>query len=192
MTEPCWSRGGLALWDLGAGWVLVWKGGCLVVDPADGFARAWAGSDLEERPLAVFFTGDGPERLGGLYGLLAAEARRSREVGLALVHGMNQEGVPALAAAWRQNDPCSGEMDLVLETAFDGEVVPLAGARLSVHDVGALACVVRLPDGVVVFAGAGGNSSRLVRLLGGAHAVVAEAPIPGLAADCVWIRRELS
>lgn len=186
MTAPVWSSGPVALWDLGVGLVLRWPQGALAVDPGDGLARV-RGADAE--PLsAVVFTGSEPERIAGLFGLLVAHGRRGGGP-LTLVHGLVDEGVPAIAAAWRQTDPRCHGVALTLEPLFDGDSLALPGGALGGFEAGG-AIFVAAVDGVqVAFCGAAAPSDRLDRRLQGVDAAVVEVPGHAGAPGCAVVLR---
>jgi hypothetical protein len=189
MSTPVWRDGAVALWDLGPGGVLAWPGGLLAIDPDDGFARVFANSELAGPLTAVLFTGPGPERIGGLFSLLADQARRPRTRPLTLVHGLIDDGVPALAAAYRQVDPASGALSLEVEPLFDGDGFDLVGGGLSGHDVGGLLFRLTLGGTVVVLAGGAAPSTRVARLVGDAAVAWLEGEGHTLPHACVRVGR---
>ncbi len=187
MSLRVWSHGEVSLWDFGVGQLLVWPGGAIAVDPGDGFARALSRSDQAGALTAVLFTGPGPDRIGGLFALLADQARRPRSWPLRLVHGLVDEGVPALAAASRQVDPAAGALSLEVEPLFDGDGFALVGGHLSGHDVGSLAYRLQLGSLGVVLAGGARPSSRLSRLLDDATVAWLEGKDHRVPAGCARV-----
>ena len=173
--------------DLGPGQVLTWPGGAVAVDPGDGFARALQGVEQVGPLTAVLFTGPGPERIGGLFALLADQARRPGAGALTLVHGLVDEGVPALAAASRQVDPAAGALSLEIEPLFDGDDISWVGGHLRAHDVGGLAFRLELGSVSVVLAGGARPSGRLSRLLVDADVAWLEGPDHAVPAGCTRV-----
>ncbi len=132
--------------DLGCGWLWTWAGGALAVDPADGFAR-----ELGPRVAldAVLVTAARVDRVSGLLGLLAHQARQERTGALILVHGLADDVTPTLAAAWRQADLAAVELEV--DVLLPGVELALPGAMLR----GDLPRVARLvtPAGVAALRG---------------------------------------
>ena len=164
MIRPTWQRGPLALLDLGAGLVLTHPAGTVLVDCADGLARDWRRAGLAAGgPDLVLFTGGGLGQLGGLYALLGLAGEGGRTAPMLLAHGVSDDRLGNLVAAWQHSEGTRSGLPLALEGVFGGDTVEQAPFWAQAHDVGALAWTVRVGELALTFSGSAPPSPRLAR-----------------------------
>ena len=116
--------------NLGPAWVLL--------DCGEGAWAAWQARELPAQgPDAIAFSSGRPDRIAGLYGLLAGMAHAGRSAEVRLLHAVDDERVGNLASAWLQSERCP--YPLTLEADWPGATLVVGGITLtSAADAGGL------------------------------------------------------